>query len=257
MKTYSIANWASQFENSRSRSVSELHWVPIPNRHDGENYSKIMADESGAEIFAAWVLMVQVASKCNPRGKLIKDNGSPHDAQSLSIKTRAPRGWFENAFVFLENNTDWLIFDESDSQPSPDCHPPISRVSPSYQQGVIEGMKEGNGMEQKEKKESAARAALDSLISENEASELNCHEFFAAWMEWETHRKEKRSALTASTASKQLAELERMGLGRALIAISHSIKNGWQGLFEPKTAAIKTAQPPPAAPPCALKPRIL
>ncbi len=108
MKLYSINKWGELFENNRSRTVITLGWVSVPNRHDGENYTKIVTHKDGAEIFAAWNLMIQVASKCHPRGFLIKDSGEPHTALSLSTKTRAPISWFENAFSFLIEQTDWL-----------------------------------------------------------------------------------------------------------------------------------------------------
>ena len=109
MKLYRIHNWNELYENNRSRNVTDLSWVKLPNRHDGEHFSAIMAHKDGAEIFAAFVLMVEVASKCDPRGILIKDNKIPHTPLSLSLKTRAPAKWFEKALVYLENNTDWLV----------------------------------------------------------------------------------------------------------------------------------------------------
>ena len=111
MKLYKIRAWAALFENNRSRTVKELSWVPIPNRHDGENFSQIMVNKNGAEIYAAWVLILQVASRCQPRGTLLRDNQKPHTPASLSIKTRAPEKWFVLALDFLENNTDWLEID--------------------------------------------------------------------------------------------------------------------------------------------------
>lgn len=108
MKLYLIRDWDAQFENNRSRTVKELAWVAIPNRHDGENYTAVITSKDGAEIFSAWVLMVQVASRCQSRGTLLRGNGTPHDSASLSVKTRAPKSWFDKAFKFLTENTDWL-----------------------------------------------------------------------------------------------------------------------------------------------------
>ena len=108
MKIYSINRWGELYENSQSRKVENLQWVPIPNRHDGENYRNIMNDPDGSMIFSAWNLLLQVASKCNPRGVLIKDNKVPHTATSLATKTSAPVLWFEKGLNFLVNNTDWV-----------------------------------------------------------------------------------------------------------------------------------------------------
>ncbi len=128
MKLYKIRDWAALFENNRSRTVKDLAWVPIPNRHDGENFSIIMAHEKGAEIFAAWVLLLQVASRCQPRGSLLRDNKKPHTPATLSIKTRAPENWFILALNFLENETDWLEIvpncQVTDSVVRDGCQPP-------------------------------------------------------------------------------------------------------------------------------------
>jgi hypothetical protein len=86
--------------------------VPIPNKHDGENFITIIRSKHGSEIYAAWVLMVQVASKCQPRGSLLRGNGQPHTPATLSLKTNAPEIWFKLAFDFLEEHTDWLDIQE-------------------------------------------------------------------------------------------------------------------------------------------------
>ena len=63
---------------------------------------------------------------------------------------------------------------------------------------------------------------------------LNTPRFRDAWNQWEAHRREKRRALTPSTRKKQLVMLAKMGEELACQAIEESIKQGWQGLFEPK-----------------------
>ena len=99
--SYQIIDWDKHYENNRSRQVERLHWVSVPNRHDGEGYSIIMADSRAAEIFAAWILMIQVASKCHPRGSLVRDDGTPMSLRAISLKTRANLKWFEYAIPKL------------------------------------------------------------------------------------------------------------------------------------------------------------
>lgn len=101
MTTYHVSRWSDLYENNRSRSVRTLEWVPIPNKHDGEKYSRLIARKDGAQIFAAWILILQVASRCQPRGSLVRVDGSPYDSEALSIKTRAPQAWFELALGYL------------------------------------------------------------------------------------------------------------------------------------------------------------
>lgn len=122
--------------------------MPIPNRHDGENFSMIMAHPQGAEIFSAWVLLLQVASRCQPRGTLLRDSKKPHTSASLAIKTRAPENWFILALDFLENNTDWLEIEQN-------CHDDDRQPPSPYQEGVIEG-KGRKGIEGKGREEQPA-----------------------------------------------------------------------------------------------------
>lgn len=148
MKAFRIKQWNKLFENSRSRTVADLAWVAIPNHHDGENYSIIMAEKNAAEIFSAWVLMVQVASRCHPRGTLLRDNGKPHDAKSLAIKTRGREDWFSSAMSFILNNTDWIeLVDVSVESHQPDTQPSLDHHS-----SAEEGREGREGIEGNEKK---------------------------------------------------------------------------------------------------------
>jgi len=104
-----IPNWSEDFENNRSREYKHLRWVPVPNKHDGEGYAELLSGEHGLEDFACWVLIVQIASKCEPRnGYLVRDDGRPYDARALSIKTRAPAQAFERAIARLLE-IGWLV----------------------------------------------------------------------------------------------------------------------------------------------------
>jgi len=84
---YRIRDWNKHFENSRSRAMEKMSWVPVPNRHDGYGYLTVLAHEQGLEIYACWHLLLQVASKCNPRGTLVRDNGVPHSAATITRMT--------------------------------------------------------------------------------------------------------------------------------------------------------------------------
>jgi uncharacterized phage protein (TIGR02220 family) len=151
MKLYKIRDWNRLFENNRSRELKKLDFVLIPNRHDGESFSEIMQQKDGAKIFAGWVLILQVASKCDPRGTLLRDSGTPlrpgarpHNSTSLSLKTRAPKEWFDLAFSFLEENTDWLEIEEITENPAPACE----LSAPACGKVTLKG-REQNGMEEK------------------------------------------------------------------------------------------------------------
>ena len=120
MTVYRIRNW-DEFENSRSREVKTLTYIGIPNKHDGEGYSILMTEhEDGALHYAAWILMLQVASKCEPRGTLCRSDGTPLDARALGLKTRAPKEIFSAAIPRLID-IGWL---EAVEQPQEEAAPP-------------------------------------------------------------------------------------------------------------------------------------
>jgi hypothetical protein len=86
---YRIVNWNEYFENNRSRKIDKMSWVPVPNKHDGEGYLTIMGQTNGIIIYGCWHLILQIASKCEPRGTLVKSDGNPHTATSIALKS----GW--------------------------------------------------------------------------------------------------------------------------------------------------------------------
>ena len=105
-----IKDWDRLFENSRSRQVAELRWVSLPNKHDGDGYTELVTGHpNGPAHYGAWVVIVQVASKCQPRGTLVRDNGESHDPASLARKTRFPAELFAEAVPRLLNpEIGWL-----------------------------------------------------------------------------------------------------------------------------------------------------
>lgn len=62
----------------------------------------------GAELYGAWVLIVQVAAKCSIRGVLSDERG-PLGATELSLKTGCPAKTFERALQVLSSDEiGWL-----------------------------------------------------------------------------------------------------------------------------------------------------
>lgn len=120
-KAYRIKNWDKHFESSHSRAVkTTLTWVRIPNKHDGNGYLTIMEHERASEIFTAWIQIVQVASKCDPRGTLVASSGVPLTVARLASMTRGRKEWFEIALEVLTSSAvGWIetIPVEDDSEP--------------------------------------------------------------------------------------------------------------------------------------------
>lgn len=105
---YSIRRWDEIFENSQSRQHRRLSWVPVPNKHDGKSYRRLIARENGLALYGAWCLMVQVASKCPVRGVLADEDG-PLDAEDLAAKTGGSAQLFAEAFELLSQpKLGWL-----------------------------------------------------------------------------------------------------------------------------------------------------
>jgi hypothetical protein len=181
---YRINNWSALFENNRSRQCDKLSWVPVPNSHDGENYSMLMDQPNAAELYTAWILMLQVASKCNPRGTLTRGNGQPHDARSLAVKTRARAEWFTAALNYLTSNTDWLTVEQVAGGRQATDVQVTSGTSGERQAGDEERKKEGiegiEGIGQKAARIAAPRFTIEQVnleanrcgLPESEAEKL-------------------------------------------------------------------------------------
>lgn len=115
--TYRIRNWTRHFENSESHKVKLARWLPLPNKHDGKSYRRLAAHPSAVEVFCAWVLIIQVASKCPVRGTLADEDG-PLNAEDLSFQTGFPKHIFDLAFnVLSEQQIGWLESDAIRTHP--------------------------------------------------------------------------------------------------------------------------------------------
>jgi hypothetical protein len=196
---YRIKDWSQHFENSRSRVVENLRWVSVPNRHDGEGYSIVMEQENAAELFAAWVLIIQVASKCRVRGTLTRDDGTPLTARALSLKTKAPERWFINALDFFTHNTLWLECEGGNSEESLARHLTVTCPSPIHDPSA-EG-EEGRGGE--------GGDTLAASDSQTTATAVKIRWSKEAGFEniTERHRKQWQEAFPACDLKRQIAAM--------------------------------------------------
>ena len=171
LRLYRIREWDERYENNRSRRVQNLQWVPTPNHHDGDGYIYIMGLPDAAEIFAGWMLILQVASRCHPRGTLVRASGAPHSAESLAAKTRGQVEWFKKALEVLSGaDAHWLELCDIPEENSK-AHPGVTPASPRCHSGDAkvtkkEGKKEGKkerrkeGRKEKEKKKEREKCVL-------------------------------------------------------------------------------------------------
>ena len=102
-KAFAIKDWAGHFENASSVRIKKTNYVLLPNRHDGVGYSRIAKCEDCVEIFAAWCLILQVASRMQTRGVLVCD-GEPLTSEDMADLTRFPESIFKKAFDVLSSD---------------------------------------------------------------------------------------------------------------------------------------------------------
>jgi len=135
--TYVIRNYAAVFEKAQTRKVlGRASWIAIPNRHDTGGYRRVIGLPGGLEIYGAWVLLVQVGSKCVVRGTLANTDG-PYDSDDLSAMTGAPAEAIRNAIkVVSDPKVGWLDVIEWDtlvarSHDTTSTHPADSQHAPT------------------------------------------------------------------------------------------------------------------------------
>lgn len=159
-KTYSVVDWGTLYENNRTRDMREMRWVPVPNRHDGDGYTTLVDRENGAALLGCWIVILQVASKCQPRGTLLRESAVPHDAASLARITRLPKTLIQEALEILERECKWLICIES-HEGAEIPHPPAVFPHPT------DDGREGNGTERNlHERECPEVPTIDSVLDE-------------------------------------------------------------------------------------------
>lgn len=98
---YRIRDWGAHFENNRTRELKYLDWVPMPNKMDGDGYTALVDHLDGDAHFGVWCTIVEIASRCDPRGTLLRDGAKPHTPASLARLSRLPESSFEAAIPRL------------------------------------------------------------------------------------------------------------------------------------------------------------
>lgn len=146
-----IANWKDLYENNRTRELKSLTWVPVPNRHDGHGYAMILSLKNGPALYGAWQVILQVASRCEPRGTLVREGGKPHTASSLALMTRFPVDIMEECIkACMDGEIGWIECENANESniPAHSCgHHAGSSVNTALPCLEWKGM-EGNGREE-------------------------------------------------------------------------------------------------------------
>jgi hypothetical protein len=254
---YAIAEWDTHFEKNRTKELKQMTWVPIPNKQDGDGYTELLDHPAGAAHFGAWVALIQVASKCSPRGTLLRDDRNgvrrPHDPASLSRITRIPASVFLEALPRLIA-IGWLSLEaleindlkvsSSVTAVIPQDGAVIPHVSAASRARAIEQEKrEENSTEQErrggagatppEPRGASAASPRSRFTPPPLTGTLDTPELQAEWGAFAQHRRELRKPLTPQATKHAADELAEMGPERALRALRHTIAKGWQGIREP------------------------
>lgn len=188
-----------------------MQWVPFSNSHDGDGFTQLISEKNGTALFGAWVLIVQVASKCTPRGTLLRSNGDPHDFDSLARMTRGDKKVFQTSIKVLIK-IGWI--EEIDAKTP--MQEGAGSPHPTDEEGK-EGI-EGNGIEGNE----PLSVRFDFLNDENFS------------LDWNNYVKSRKGKMTDRAKELALMQLHKQPIATAISMLQESIKNGWKGLFEPK-----------------------
>lgn len=116
-RLYKIRNWEEVYENAESRKVKKLSWVAIPNKHDGNGYARLRARPDAIPAFSGFILMVQIASKCQKRGVLADSDGNPLTTEDMAFKTGFPVEVFDTAIkACTSKGIQWIEVEEIDDE---------------------------------------------------------------------------------------------------------------------------------------------
>ena len=114
----------------------------------------------------------------------------------------------------------------------------LTRVCQGYAKGMPYPSTFGaQEQEQEQEQEESASPPTTKVSAEDFEipANLDTPAFRTAWDEWKEYRRSKRKPISKHGATKQLKELSAFGESGAIEAIEQSIRNDYQGLFEPKS----------------------
>ncbi len=183
MDLYKIADWNKHYENHRTRDLKHLDWIRIPTKMDGDGYTELLDHPDGAAHLGAWLAILLIASRCEPRGTLVRSNGLPHDPVSMSRISRV------DPAIFRETLARLYIIGWIECIPN-DCNNPAqSRANPAQSRAdVAESRARGEEKRGEEKRGEEKRHTQSVRVTSSEIS--TSKEFGNFWARWGalTHR---------------------------------------------------------------------
>ncbi len=254
--TYRVRDWAELYETASTRKRRQLGWVLIPNRHDSLGYNQLISRPDGLEMFAAWVLILQCASRCPERGLLVSDTGKPYTAQDIAAKTRAPVDKIEVAFAALVE-IGWLesankvarrankVADRA-NKVADDANKVADDANKVAGRATLSGSMLPLCQDEERKKEREKERKKTPLTPQGEcggegfdSSLLGDPEFAAMWVAWLKHQKDKGHPVTPGRQLLHLDDLEGSTPTEAVARLQLAIARDWQ-------APAKAEEEPPS-----------
>jgi len=106
--TWCIRDWEKHYETAETRKLKRQTWVAVPNKHDGRGFRRLISMPNGVELFGAWNLILQVASKMPVRGVLADEDG-PLSADDIADKVGAPSDLIaETLAIVSSERINWI-----------------------------------------------------------------------------------------------------------------------------------------------------
>lgn len=223
---YRIVDWEKHFEISQSKRAGKITWVAVPNKHDGKTFRRIARHPKAPDLYAAWQLLVQVASKMPTRG-VLRDEDGPTRSVDLADMTGFPQAIFDLAFEVLSTREfRWLEIIDHDENTTP-LGADSEHGLPRYPTGQTERTgQDDTAIGFHGYPTPASQPAIYAAINTPEINE--------AWNQYVPVRatmKGKRFPIIS--AEIMLFELNKMGPDKALRAIRASIKSEWPDVYDP------------------------
>lgn len=127
MLLYRIKDWEGCYEiGDAAKIAGPLKWVATPTKHEGVGFRRVVAQRDRSDLFAGWNLIIQIAAKLPRarRGMLVDSDGTPLDAEALSLKTGWPEVTFGRVLTFFSDpKQGWLTVTEVPDQSAPTAAP--------------------------------------------------------------------------------------------------------------------------------------
>jgi hypothetical protein len=227
-----ILKWFETFESADTRKRQRLGWFLTPSGSDSKGFRKLMRlGRDGVTALGFFNALCQAMATMpianRKAGTFMNSDGTLMDFEDILEFSRL--GGMEAAEYRQITSTlaahGWIALHKSLEDQGFAVNLPVTCHQSAALIPALCKEKEKEKEKDMEKNKAVAIAPVLPFDSE---------EFSAAWKGWLQYNSEKRKKMPPTTIKAQLKDLAKWGELGAILAIDTSIKNNWQGLFEPK-----------------------